>query len=230
MSEEYENLKPFFVHEALLRRWFDLLCISCPQINLNIRPRLSNQSLSMQFTALGLIKEIRRNGLGANVLIEEAKARSKGILNRRTYTLPTRLVYRAPYCQIILYAPHTTRHGRTLAGRITVEIYGGKLPHEKAAGLQLTQTFEALNPVGFKRDRPKLSVTNTIDALETKDLPKLLKLQPLVEAIAQKEGLRLLTKHMFEVARNGYAKNDQWSADLQRLAILANETVPENNK
>jgi len=220
---EHENLQPFFLHETLLRRWFDLLCISCPQINLNIRPRLSNQHLSMQLTALGLIKEIRRNGPNVAILIEEEKTRNKG-------TLPARLVYRAHHCQIILYAPHVTRHGRPIAGRLTAEIYGGKLPHEKTAGIQLTQTFEVRSTAGVSRRRPQLRVTNTLDALENKDLPKLLKLQPLVEALAAKEGLRLLVKHIFEVARNGYAKNDQWSADLQRLAILANEPVPANNK
>ena len=225
-----ENLKPFFKHSDLLRRWFDLICIVSPRTKQILQARLSNVNLNLELTGDGLIKEIRRNGTGANVLVENTQTRAKGrFFRREEYTLPARLVYRAPHCQIILYAPHKTEQGCTLAGRITVEVYAGTLPHEKTEGLQMTCTYEEVLGKHIAR-KPQLSVTPTVDAIGTEDVESMLALKDLLDALYAEEGLRLMAKHIFETVLAGYAENDEWSADLKRLATITNQPLPEAQK
>ena len=226
-----DNLTPFYAHDYLLRRWFDLVSIADPIVGQTLKSRLSNQYLNMSLTCPGLVAEVRRDisPKGGRVIVEDERTVTKGIINRRSIKLPARLVYRAAHVQITLYAPSVTPHGKLRAGTLKVEVFAGKLPHEK--GEAITATFHYKSVVEtYEAQRPRLSVTKTVDALETEDLNQLIRLQPLIEVLKDNEPARLLLNHVFEKVSQPYAKNDQWSADLKRLAILTNKEIAEANQ
>ena len=224
-----ENIKPLLAHSYLMRRWFELVSMADPLVGQSLKSRLNNQHLNLELVSPGLIAEVRRDAKEGRVIIEDARTVTKGIIKRRSYQLPARLIFRAPHVQITLYAPYVSQHGKLQAGKLTIEMFAGKLPHEAGESITATLNFRSVVET-YEALRPVLSVTNTVDALETGDVAAMLRLQPLIQAFAEKEGLRLLSKHVFELVRKNYATNDQWSADLKRLAVLTNQTVPDANK
>lgn len=224
-----ENITPFMTHKYLLRRWFELVGMADPLVGQALKNRLDNQHLNLELVSPGLISEVRRDAKEGRVIIEDERTVTKGIIMRRSRKLPARLVFRAPNVQITLYAPYVNQHGKLRAGKLTIEMFAGKLPHEAGEAIVATLHFRSVAET-YEALKPKLSVTNTVDALDTEDVAAMMQRQSLIQALSDKEGMRLLSKHVFELVRKNYATNDQWSADLKRLAVLTNETVPDANK
>lgn len=224
-----ENIKPFLAHKYLLRRWFELVSIADPLVGKALKNRLDNQHLNLDLVSPGLISEVRRDAKDGRVIIENTRTVTKGIINRRSYGLPSRLIFRAPHIQVTLYAPYVSQHGKLRAGKITVEMFGGKLPHEAGESITATMHFDSVAET-YQARKPKLSVTKTVDALFTEDVASMLRLQPLIEAFTNKPALCEMSKYLFELVKKNYATNDEWSKDLKRLALLTNNPVPEGNQ